>query len=118
MEGVPLYGYDWTGRSGAPIVFEAAMALSAQRGAPVNWNTTSASPWLEYVAQQERHAVWFENAASVDAKLALAGSHPIGGVTLWRLGGEDPAAWLALRSRFKGGAARGNSSVAEITASR
>jgi spore germination protein YaaH len=80
MEGVPLYGYDWTGRSGAPIVFEAAMALSAQR--------------------------------------ALAGSHPIGGVTLWRLGGEDPAAWLALRSRFKGGAARGNSSVAEITASR
>jgi hypothetical protein len=23
-------------------------------------------------------------------------------VTLWRLGGEDPAAWLALRSRFNG----------------
>ena len=31
---------------------------------------------------------------------------------------EDPAAWLALRSRFKGGAARRNSSVAEITAYR
>ena len=35
----------------------------------------------------------------------------------WRLGGEDPAAWLALRSRFNG-TARGNSSVAEITAYR
>ena len=68
MEGVPLYGYDWTGRSGTPIIFEEAMALSAQRGAPVNWDTSSASPRLEYVAQQERHAVWFENAASVDAK--------------------------------------------------
>jgi spore germination protein YaaH len=117
MEGVPLYGYDWTGRSGTPIVFEEAMALSAQHGAPVNWDTSSASPRLEYVAQQKRHAVWFENAASVDAKLALAGSHDIGGVTLWRLGREDPAAWLALRSRFNG-AARGNSSVAEVTAYR
>lgn len=95
MEGVPLYRYDWTGRSGTPIVVEEAMALSAQRGAPVNWDTSSASPPLEYVAQQERHAVWFENAASVDAKLVLARSHPIGGVTLWRLRGEDPAAWLA-----------------------
>ena len=78
------------------------MALSAQHGAPDNWDTTSASPWFEYVTQRKRHTVWFENAASVDAKLALTGSHNIGGMTLWRLGGEDPAAWLALRSRFNG----------------
>jgi spore germination protein len=102
MEGVPLYGYDWLGRSGTPIVFEEAMALSAQHGATVKWDTTSASPWFEYVAQRKRHTAWFENAASVDAKLALTGSHDIGGVTLWRLGGEDPATWLALRSRFTG----------------
>ena len=80
------------------------MTLSAQHGAPVNWDTTSASPWFEYVAQRKRHTVWFENAASVDAKLALTGSHDIGGVTLWRLGGEDPVAWFALRSRFNGAA--------------
>lgn len=102
MEGVPFYGYDWIGQSGTPIVWEEAMALSAQYGATINWDATSASSWFEYVVKRTQHTVWFENAASVDGKLELAGSYDIGGVTLWRLGGEDPEAWLALRSRFGG----------------
>jgi hypothetical protein len=54
--------------------------------------------------------------------------HHDGGVTLWRLGGEDPAAWFALRSRFDGAAPPSDtvptvvvmspSSVAAVTAYR
>ena len=102
IEGVPLYGYDWVGQAGAPLVWQEAVGLAAQYGSAINWDSTSASPWFVYGSTRSPHTVWFENAASVDAKLALAGAYDIGGVTLWRLGGEDPDAWLALRSRFGG----------------
>jgi spore germination protein len=102
MQGVPFYGYDWVGQSGVPIVWKEAVGLAAQYGAAINWDPNSASPWFAYGVRKSQHTVWFENAASVDAKLALTAAHNIGGVTLWRLGGEDPDAWLALRSRFGG----------------
>jgi spore germination protein YaaH len=102
MHGVPLYGYDWVGRSGVPVVWEEAVGLAAQYAAAINWDATSASPWFPYKPNRTPHTVWFENAASVDAKLALTAAHNVGGVTLWRLGGEDPEVWVALRSRFGG----------------
>jgi len=102
MQGVPLYGYDWVGQSGNPLVWEEAVALAAQYGVTINWDANSASPWFQYALKPTQHNVWFENAASVDAKLELAGAYDIGGVTLWRLGGEDPDVWTALRSRFGG----------------
>jgi GH18 family chitinase len=81
-------------------VWEEAVALATQYGAVVNWDANTASPWFEYAAKRTHHTVWFENAASIDAKLALTNAYDIGGVTLWRLGGEDPGAWARLRSRF------------------
>jgi hypothetical protein len=76
------------------------VGLASQRGAPINWDGASASPWFEYVANGKRHTVWFENAASTDAKLGAMLGHDVGGITLWRLGGEDPATWAALRARL------------------
>jgi spore germination protein len=102
MQGVPFYGYDWVGQRGTDLVWQQAMALANQYSVPINWDAASASPWFEYVAGSTRHTVWFENASSVDAKLEVAAGHNIGGVTLWRLGGEDPANWPALRARFGG----------------
>jgi GH18 family chitinase len=104
MQGVPFYGYDWMGQSGNPVVWEEAVSLAAQYGVTTNWDANSASPWFTYGVKRTQHTVWFENAASVDAKLELTGAYDIGGVTLWRLGGEDPDVWPALRSRFGGGA--------------
>ena len=102
MQGVPFYGYDWIGQRGTDIVWSEAMALASQYLASVQWDGASGSPWFEYVAGSTRHTVWFENGASVDAKLGIAAANDIGGVTLWRLGGEDPANWSALRSRLGG----------------
>ena len=102
VQGVPLYGYDWVGQRGTDIVWTQAMSLASQYAAAIRWDAASASPWFDYLAGSTRHTVWFENAASVDAKLAVAAAHDIGGVTLWRLGGEDPGAWPALRTRLGG----------------
>ena len=102
MQGVPLYGYDWVGQSGAPLVWEEAVSLAARHSVTLNWDANSASPWFQYQFNKTQHTVWFENAASVNAKLDLTTSYGVGGVTLWRLGGEDPGVWQALRSRFGG----------------
>ena len=102
MQGVPFYGYDWVGQRGTDIVWTQAMALANQYSAPIQWDSASASPWFEYRADSTRHTVWFENRASVDAKLGVAAANGIGGITVWRLGGEDPDNWEAMRSRFGG----------------
>jgi len=102
MQGVPFYGYDWVGQRGTDLVWTDAMALAQQHSATINWDSASASPWFTYTAQKTRHTVWFENAASVTAKLAVTTAYDIGGVTLWRLGGEDSGNWAALRSQFGG----------------
>lgn len=102
MQGVPLYGYEWVGQRGTPLVWREAVALANQNATPINWDSTSASPWFEYVSAATNNTVWFENAATVNAKLAVATAYDVGGVTLWRLGGEDPENWSALRTRFGG----------------
>jgi spore germination protein YaaH len=103
MQGVPLYGYDWVGQSGVDVVWEQTMALVKQYGATVRWDAASASSWFEYVAKRARHTVWFENASSVDAKLQVNISQGVGGVSFWRLGGQDPEVWSTLRNRFGDG---------------
>ena len=102
LQGTPLYGYDWVGQRATDLVWNQAMDLAGRFAVPVNWDGASASPWFEYVSGAARHTVWFENAASVAAKLDVARIHDVGGITMWRLGGEDPAAWSAVRAQFGG----------------
>jgi spore germination protein len=102
MQGVPFYGYDWVGQRGTDLVWSDAMALASRYSATINWDSASASPWFAYVVKTTRHTVWFENERSVAAKLAVTTAYDIGGVALWRLGGEDPGNWAALRSQFGG----------------
>ena len=102
MQGVPFYGYDWVGSRGTDLVWTDAVALASRYAVPINWDSASASPWFQYLVKSTRHTVWFENAASVTAKLAVTTAYDIGGVALWRVGGEDPANWSALRSQFGG----------------
>ncbi|CAN5871092.1 hypothetical protein BH24ACI4_BH24ACI4_23730 [soil metagenome] len=98
VHGLPLYGYDWVGGSGVDHVWETTMALAGAHGTTVNWDHASASPWFHYSAQGRGHTVWFENGASTSAKLEAADTCGVGGVTLWRLGGQDPGTWPALRA--------------------
>jgi spore germination protein len=51
------------------------------------------SPSFTYTDHDRTHGVWFEDAASVRAKLDLARRYRLGGVFFSRLGGEDPAVW-------------------------
>jgi spore germination protein YaaH len=102
VQGIPFYGYDWVGQRGMDLVWTQAMDLASRFAAPLMWDSASASPWFEYVSGSARHTVWFENGSSVGAKLGVARIHDIGGIAMWRLGGEDPANWSAVRAEFGG----------------
>ena len=98
IQGLPLYGYDWVGQSGVDHVWDETMALAAQYGATINWDAASASPWFQYTVKRTRHTVWFENAPSAEAKMHANAALDLAGLAVWRLGGEDPDVWSAVRA--------------------
>jgi len=103
IQGIPTYGNDWpTGSAGTEFMWDDLLSKATQYGSAINFDTASASPWFVYTASGNKHTVWFENAKSTDAKLALANQYNIGGISIWRISGEDPATWQAIASRFGG----------------
>jgi spore germination protein len=102
IQGVPLYGYDWTGSGGTPkdYVWSEIMALQQQYNAPLKWNSVDKVPWFTYSTGGKNHTIYFENGQSAAAKFDLTNSENVAGVSFWRLGGEDPAVWTSVRSKF------------------
>lgn len=99
MLGVATYGYDWpNGKPGGDVQWADAQAIAESHAARVMWDATSQSPWFTYADKQGRqHTVWYENARSLKAKVALAASYRLNGIVIWRLGGEDPGIWEQIR---------------------
>lgn len=91
--GVPLYGYDWVGTKAQVLTWNQVQQLVAAHQAQVQWDEASQSPHFTYMTDGVTHEVWFENARSVGLKVGLGTQNKLGGIELWRLGGEDPAVW-------------------------
>jgi spore germination protein YaaH len=103
--GLDAAGYDWVGNRAQPITFARATQLAASHGAAVAFDPLSRSPWFRYTdAEGTDHEVWFENAASAEAKRAVAASFGVRGVFLWMFGPPDPALWATLAHSPPGGA--------------
>jgi spore germination protein len=102
--GVPMYGYDWVGTKGELVSWIQAYQRSRANGSVVHWDKLAQTPWFTYEsAKGERHTVWFENAYSSSAKIALAKSVGVGGIYLWLPGDEDDLIWSRLPSVKSGG---------------
>jgi spore germination protein len=92
--GIGEYGYSWpagsvdgTPRGGGPYTDAAARALVKKEHVTARWDAT----------QQEWHAtlpdgtsLWWSDARSYQARVALAHSLGLGGVAVWSLGQGDP----------------------------
>ena len=115
--GVPTYGRDWVvsksgGGCGAVALSpnvtrptEDFLAISAQSGAPVQYNEQYEEAYLKYTQPQPGCSVnreaFFSDARAVAAKAELALAND-SGIALWSLGGEDPGMWDALREARRG----------------
>ena len=59
-----------------------------------------------YYHRGQKHEVWFENVKSLEAELQTVSRNNIGGISLWRLGGEDPNVFPLLAQYKKQSSAR------------
>lgn len=97
--GLPLYGYDWnlTAKTAASTRYSQIVELAAVPGAVSSYDAASESGRLTYAKDGQAHEVWYEDARSLDAKLAVVRAAGVAGVGMWRLGQEDPRVWSSVR---------------------
>lgn len=102
LMGIPNYGYDWTlpfiqGSSARSLTNPGAVDLAAQVGARILFDAEAQSPHFSYFSPDgKQHAVWFEDARSIRAKLALAHQYGLGGVSYWTINSFFSQNWLVL----------------------
>lgn len=101
--GVAAYAYDW--RTGTTVArglsAPGAADLAARNGATVQWDEQAQVPYFTYVRDGLERIVYFENAASLEAKLAAVKKHGLGGIGIWRLGLEDPQIWPVIERQLR-----------------
>lgn len=92
LMGIPNYGYDWKlpfvqGQSRAEKLSNDEAEARAERfGAEIQFDETAQSPYYYYRdAEGNDHVVWFENAESWRAKLALISQYGLAGVSIWNI---------------------------------
>lgn len=92
--GVGLFGYDWVGTKADNLTWRQVLALASQYQVDELWDVGGQSPHFSYVDEAgQQHEVWYENGRSAAAKFDLARRYELGGIELWRMGGEDPSIW-------------------------
>ncbi|MCC8121365.1 MAG: glycoside hydrolase [Oscillospiraceae bacterium] len=106
--GIPAYGYDWTlpfvqGVSRAvSISCQYAVELALEYGAQIQFDAYAQSPWFNYRDGEGReHQVWFEDARSIQAKLALLGEYGLRGAGYWNLMRPFPQNWQVLDAMYR-----------------
>ena len=107
--GIPSYGYDWTlpyaqGTRARSIGAREGVELASNVNARIEYDSQSQTPYFNYYdtsgQSPVQHIVYFEDAESVQAKLALAGELGLSGVSLWNMMKYFPQFWLVLNALF------------------
>ena len=105
--GIPLYGYDWTlpftrGETRAESLSPVQAVERALRyDVSIQYDERAQAPCYYYTDRGGReHAVWFEDARSIEAKLRLAEEYGLQGVGYWSLARGFPQNWAVLSSLF------------------
>ena len=107
LMGIPNYAYDFTlpyvrGSSMArPLSNVAAVQLAVEKGAEIQYDPVSEAPFFRYTGENGAvHEVWFQDARSVEASLALAKEFALTGVGYWNVMRWFPQNWLVLNSQY------------------
>ena len=105
--GVPNYGYDWPlpfvqGQTRATSISnQYAVTLAQRYGAEIQYSDYAQSPWFRYTDSGGAvHEVWFEDARSIRAKLALIPEYGLNGAGYWNLMRRFPQNWRILNALY------------------
>jgi len=75
--------------SSLPVIVsnETVIARKAQQSTVFGWSEVHQNPYIIYTTEAgERIFLWYQDARSVEAKLALARGFGINGASIWRMG--------------------------------
>ncbi|MBI5305963.1 MAG: hypothetical protein HY868_27810 [Chloroflexi bacterium] len=118
--GIHLYAYDWGGKDTIALWWNEVMALKDRYGGQVRYLAADdrgavGESELTYgipqgptclrskpecvLPRMEKHTVWFVDNQYVAAAWIVMKDYKLGGIVLWRPGGEDPAIWDVLNSQ-------------------
>jgi len=99
--GIPTYYWQWNdmtkklvgigGTEGIDIVFKK------HPNVVTTYDAIAQAPYLHYFVGGTGYSLWYENARSVAAKIALVKSNKLYGVSLWALGLELPSIYTSLK---------------------
>lgn len=105
--GIPNYGYDWRlpfvqGQTRATSISNRyAVQLALRYNAEIQFDERAQTPWFQYRDDQgAQHEVWFEDARSIRAKLALIPEYGLRGAGYWNLMRPFPQNWVLLSSLY------------------
>ncbi len=108
--GIPSYGYDFTystkGKTRVVQRFGAksylkALTVSKFYGSKIK-DTSGGEKYFTYTANGKNHYVVFEDAGTIQTRVALAKSFGLGGAALFKIDGlEDPKMWNSLPLAIK-----------------
>lgn len=109
--GTPNYGYDWrlpyvAGQTVAKSLSNVeAVERAFDKSAAIEFDTVAASPYYRYFDREPggavEHIVWFEDARSVQATMALLEEFGLSGFTVWNLMRYFPNLWSVANGSFK-----------------
>jgi spore germination protein len=112
--GIHLYAYDWGGKETNAMWWSDVMSLKDRYNGQVRYvatddrgivgesemtygirlDPTCARSKPECAAPRyEKHSVWFVDSQYVAVAWKVIQEYKLGGIVLWRPGGEDPAIW-------------------------
>lgn len=99
--GIPLYYWQWNDATGKLVGIGGNEGIdNVFKNHPsvvVKYDTTAQTPYLHYFNNGIGYTIWYENARSVKAKVALVKLHKLYGVSLWTLGLELPSIYNSLK---------------------
>ncbi|HEY4871541.1 MAG TPA: glycosyl hydrolase family 18 protein [Candidatus Dormibacteraeota bacterium] len=98
--GLPTYYHDWTGVGRlTSSSYADAMILAQAHGATPAFDGTEEEIHFGYNAYGVHHELWIQSTDTLRRKLPLMYEYGLKGISVWRLGFEDPSFWTLIPPR-------------------
>lgn len=106
IAGIPFYGYQWClekktdACKSKGLLFEGVKKIIEEKKPEVQWNDETKAPWFLYEKDGNKFAVNFEDKRSLEEKIDAIKNAEVRGISIWRLGYEDPESLNTLREKL------------------
>lgn len=95
------YGYDWAKDSeGVDVTYQEALTTAAESDGKIKFGNDYNLSYSYTDDANVEHQVYFADAATNFNVMMTAQEEGLAGVSLWRLGSEDPRVWSFYRTNF------------------